>query len=221
MDVSGVLPGQGSSARPKPTEKTPRSSTEKNSGLGEYPGERPEWVESGTIKDVFALRLQIPIRHRFADLDKVDGKVDLERIVMGGLLILGAPGRGKTYAASAVAQELVGSRGYAAVWLDVCLLLMRLRASFKDGSKEKEPEIVEALIEAPLLILDDLGAEKASDYSMQSLYAILSQREAWFRPTIVTTNLSSEEILNAEPRIATRVMGFSKLVIRGADRRRA
>ena len=73
----------------------------------------------------------------------------------------------------------------------------------------------------PLLILDDLGAEKTTDWALQSLYIIINKRLSEELQTIITSNLSLDELRDKiGDRIASRIAGMCKIVkLTGRDRR--
>lgn len=78
-------------------------------------------------------------------------------------------------------------------------------------------------LDTPLLVLDDLGAEKTTPWALQSLYVILNKRGSELRQTIITSNLSLDEMSNElSDRIASRIKGMCKVVVmKGKDRRLA
>jgi DNA replication protein DnaC len=69
------------------------------------------------------------------------------------------------------------------------------------------------------LILDDLGAEKQTDFSAATLYAIIARRRNWQQLTIVTSNQTLEEINAWEPRLASRLAEFHPIRLPDIDRR--
>jgi len=164
---------------------------------------------------VEAIRDQLPLRYRFADETKnAEVAPDLGE---DGTLITGKNGRGKTHLAARIAIAKAETEAMNPVWVEVPILLARFRASFRQGSAETELDIVGEYDSPDLLILDDFGAEKATDYSMQSLYLILSRRINDLRPTVVTTNLTLAEIHAIEPRIASRLASFLNIHLDGRN----
>lgn len=79
---------------------------------------------------------------------------------------------------------------------------------------------VSALQHQPLLVLDDLGAEKPSDWTYLSLYRIIAYREANHKSLIVTSNFSLAEINKNDPRIASRLERFAGIELVGTSKRR-
>jgi len=144
-----------------------------------------------------------------------------------GLFITGPAGTGKTHLATALFRKNLGrtaflKNGYpelSATWASVPDVLLRLRATF-DG-EGRESDVTAELANVRLLVLDDLGAEKASEWTALALYTIISRRVNWMRPTIITSNLTLAEIDAADPRLASRLGGMTVLLLRGEDRRLA
>jgi DNA replication protein DnaC len=120
----------------------------------------------------------------------------------GWLYLFGPAGAGKSHLAAAVANS-AASRGVRTTYASVPRLLDFIRSGYKDGSAS---ERVEALQAAPLLILDDLGAEAAKRDTDELLFSLLNHRsrERANLPTVITSNIHPDDL---EPRIADRVYG--------------
>ncbi len=103
----------------------------------------------------------------------------------GWLLLTGSYGCGKTHLAAAVVNEQL-KRGSAALFVVVPDLLDHLRAGI--GNDDGVEERLVAVRDAPLLVLDDLGAEAATPWANEKLYRILNHRYNAGLPTVITTN---------------------------------
>ena len=136
--------------------------------------------------------------------------VDDEGPVPGALVLYGPVGTGKTYAALAACWELQ----VAPMFWPVVELLDALRPS--GGLPTLSP------LEQGLLVLDDLGAERATDWSGERLYALVNRRWMNEAPTVVTANVASPQELrdSVGARVYSRLADGATLVrMTGQDRR--
>jgi DNA replication protein DnaC len=111
------------------------------------------------------------------------------------LLIWGQPGNGKSHLAAAVCHE-IKERGKVPIFQTMSELLERIRSTFRQERKEQEAEIMAALQKCDLLVLDDLGAEKVTDWTLDVLFRIIDGRYRKKKPTLFTTNFSPTELLH-------------------------
>lgn len=110
-----------------------------------------------------------------------------------GLLFSGPVGAGKTFLASAVANALV-TGGVRVLFVVVPDLLDEIKGTYNQGSRYTELELLDAARGVEVLILDDLGAHNYTPWTVNKLYSILNYRLNEQLPTIITTNLSLEEL---------------------------
>lgn len=110
----------------------------------------------------------------------------------GWLLLQGGYGCGKTHLAAAAANAAV-ENGVSTLFLTVPDLLDTLRYAYSGPAGAFE-ERFEQVRRVPLLVLDDFGTQNATDWAKEKLFQILNYRYINHLPTIVTTNLSLEEI---------------------------
>ena len=120
------------------------------------------------------------------------------------LLFTGNRGSGKTHLAVAIGGELM-KRGEEVFFAFVPTLLDHLRKTYSPGSVIGFDELFEQIVNAPLLILDDLGAENSTSWAEEKLYQIIVHRHEAALPTIVTTASTVTELANTKPGIASRL----------------
>lgn len=109
------------------------------------------------------------------------------------LFITGDPGNGKSHLAAAIAKSLQ-ERGKTVVFQDTTELLRRIRKTFSRENKESEQEIMSSLLDCDLLIIDDLGAEKVTDWTAEVLFTIINGRYRKLLPTLITSNFRLSEL---------------------------
>ena len=176
----------------------------------------------------------IPPQYVGATVADVPGVADaLERLLTedhpGVLTLSGPPGTGKTRLAYALKLRALAEWGRVIdgerVVCDRCefhraaLLLKRLQGLCGESPADEGHEINRLATLGRLLLLDDLGAEKVTDFCKASFYCILAEREEWGRPTLVTTNLTAAELAERfDPRVASR-LAVNWIALRGKDRR--
>ena len=104
-----------------------------------------------------------------------------------GLLLMGPCGVGKTHLAVAALRELI-ARGHEGLFYDYRELLKEIQASYNPVSQTSEMEVLEPVLKAEVLLLDDLGASKPSPWVLETVGHILNVRYNEKRATILTTN---------------------------------
>lgn len=123
-----------------------------------------------------------------------------------GIIMLGKTGLGKTHLSLAIAGVVI-DKGYDVYYDSVQNIMDRLEKEHF-GKSYFDESINERLLESDLLILDDLGAEFSTQFTVASLYNILNTRINNDLPTIISTNLTMREIEEKyTQRIASRIVG--------------
>lgn len=132
------------------------------------------------------------------------------------LILLGGVGTGKTTQAFAAWCALVRHGVGRPAWVTTPDLLESLRPG-RDARVD-----LQRLQSADLLLLDDLAAERGSEWTVEVLYRLLDYRYAWELPTIITSNVPPPQITERlGERIASRIAGMGRtVVLEGPDHRR-
>jgi DNA replication protein DnaC len=109
------------------------------------------------------------------------------------LMFWGNTGNGKTHLAAAIANELK-AYGKIVVFISMPDLLAKIKATFNKKNDESESQIMKALQKCDLLIIDDIAAEKASDWVQEIVFRIVDGRYKNTKPIFVTSNLEPKEL---------------------------
>lgn len=137
------------------------------------------------------------------------------------LLIIGPTGTGKTHLVCAMAMEF-RRRDISTEIVFSSDLFRSLRSSFNrvNPAEPTESQIIERLIRAPILICDDIGVQKQTEYVIEAWYNIIDTRARGCNPTVFTTNLSVKEISEyMSDRVASRLLSGIVVSLGGKDRR--
>lgn len=134
------------------------------------------------------------------------------------LLLMGDVGRGKTFLATAIANYLV-QHHKTAVYFTFPEFLDLLRRQHRDSAEENYGSNIRRLLESDLLILDDLGAEKLTEFVGQEFFNVLNQRINLRKPLVISTNLQLRDLEETyRGRIYSRLVGTSDvLMLKGDD----
>lgn len=111
-----------------------------------------------------------------------------------GLLLIGESGSGKTHLAVATMHELL-DKGHECLFFDYQNLLDRIRSGYDPASGAANREAYRAVLDVEVLVLDDLGAHRVTDWVEDTVTAIITHRCNQKKPLIATTNLPDEERL--------------------------
>lgn len=153
------------------------------------------------------------------------------------LYLSGPRGVGKTHLACSIANYLIENtepvlvRGVfdyfqmpiesMPLFVNVPELLMEIRDTQKKESETSEKKIIDRYSNVPVLIFDDIGVEKNSEWVFQTFYTLINKRYNEELITIITSNLTLEELAaKISDRIASRIAEMCKIIsLKGEDRR--
>ena len=125
-----------------------------------------------------------------------------------GLLFIGPSGIGKTHIAVSVLREVV-LKGIRGVYYDTRSLLSTLRSTYNPVTRASEAEVLDEVMGAELLVLDDLGAERLTDWVEETMHLVVNTRYNERRPTLFTTNyedVSEQEMDSLCVRVGYRLL---------------
>ena len=106
-----------------------------------------------------------------------------------GLLLTGNTGTGKTHLAVGMLRRLIEDKGIDGRFVETRELLDRLRNSYHDNAQETQEQILRPLWAADLVVMDDLGATRPTDWAFETLELVIGGFYNRQVTTIVTTNL--------------------------------
>lgn len=165
-------------------------------------------------------KLNIPKKYKNATFDKLEDALKYEK---GGFLLVGQNATGKTYTAYAILKFRILMRLCRSIkydlskkddmyFVDCQELFDTLRDSFNDSTISR-PDIIKKYSECDVLVLDDIGSEKVTEFTSGTLRRIINYREAHDKDTIMTTNYviaELDELLGTS--ITSRIKRMCKVV---------
>lgn len=100
-------------------------------------------------------------------------------------------------------------------------LLLEIRSAIDGRSNQTEREIINKYKDIPFLYIDDIGAEKTSEWSIQTFYIILNHRNNMMKPTFFSSNLDPSALAKKlSPRISSRICEMCQVIeLSGKDKR--
>ncbi len=149
-----------------------------------------------------------------------------------GLLFVGPCGVGKTHLSVAILETLISEKGARGRFVDETDLLRRLQYSYGPGSEESERELLQPLRDVDLLVWDDLGTSRSTEWVRETIRMVINHRYTYDKATIFSSNRaidsaprpSGEESLEERIglRLYSRILEMCNIVrVDGPDARRS
>lgn len=139
-----------------------------------------------------------------------------------GLYLWGDCGVGKTHQAYAIGNYLEKEMKIRCMFYDVPSLLRFIREDYSKGGNDGEESNLDSILNfTGVLIIDDFGTDKSSDWTDEVLYAIINERYNRVYPTIFTSNLKPADLVpKYGDRLVSRIVGCTDIAeIIGEDKR--
>jgi DNA replication protein DnaC len=115
-----------------------------------------------------------------------------------GLLFVGSVGVGKTHLAVGIIKDLIREKGIHCLFCDYRELLKSIQNSYNPSVQATEMEILRPIFEAEVLVLDELGAVRSTEWVFDTVNYVLNSRYNDNKTTIITTNFPDGQETNAE-----------------------
>ena len=130
----------------------------------------------------------------------------------GNLLFSGATGLGKTFLSACIARQ-VADRGFSVVYETAIRLFQDFETEKFGAPQEEQGSLTRKYLACDLLIIDDLGTEMTTQFTVSALYHVINTRMMAGRATIISTNLMPDTFdKRYSPQIASRVIGGYRLI---------
>ncbi len=156
-----------------------------------------------TLVDHLRSGARIPPRYGRCELANFEQETDSQReawrsarvfvdafpVVDKGLLLHGPQGVGKTHLAVGILKEVIRSKGARGYFFETRELLRLVRDTYNQSVEETEMDVLRPVLEADMLVLDDLGAERTSEWVQETLGLVVNTRYNARRATVFTSNL--------------------------------
>lgn len=155
------------------------------------------------VVDRLLVEARIPSRYARCELSNFEHDADSQReayrratrfvsafpVIDKGLLLYGHNGVGKTHLAIGILKEVIRLKGARGYFFETRELLRLVRDTYNRSVEETEMDVLGPVLEADLLVLDDLGAERTSEWVQETLGLVVNTRYNARRATIFTSNL--------------------------------
>ncbi len=161
----------------------------------------------------------IPPKYRNQEFEN---KKILDKLLYKSVFITGSSGTGKTMLMATLAKRYL-REGKKIKWINFPAFIMIIQSMFRTNHKDEDPYdyAKEIATSEDILAIDDLGAEKLTEFVRQIMYYIINEREQRQLPTLITSNFSLKKIDEMiDSRISSRITGMCQSIqLSGRDKR--
>ena len=193
-----------------------------------------DWCKAVQVSPNFALQKGVGLRHCQSTVESYVGDSEAQQVkdwakgsCTDNLLIQSdKAGNGKTHLAVAsmrlFASNFAESRREkpTVYFASFSELMADIRSTFGKDSRVSDKDIIDFLCGLDCLVIDDIGAEKVTDFAQQTLYIVLNRRYDDMKPTIMTTNMNSQEVTASYGgRMLSRMVSGKIVSVKGIDNR--
>lgn len=156
---------------------------------------------------------------KFRDIEFDDKKM-IENLLRQSVFITGGVGTGKTTLMATLIKKYIWQE-IPVRWINFPAFIMKLQNMFKDDTEKPYEYAEEVATSSTVLAIDDLGAEKLTEFVRQIIYYIVNEREQRQLPLLITSNFDLKKIDEMiDTRISSRIMGICKIIkLSGRDKR--
>jgi DNA replication protein DnaC len=186
-------------------------------------------IKNRTVSpDKYLVKIGVGKRHSVCNLENYDGNehcVVTKKICKSFneniLIQSNNVGNGKTHLAAGILLKFGLVNASTHKFINFSNLMLDIKSTFdKRYSDYGEDEVIKKYCGYGMLVIDDIGAEKSSEYAVSILYIILNNRYESELPTVATTNMSGNEIINQYgKRVLSRLRSGYLITLETKDRR--
>lgn len=117
-----------------------------------------------------------------------------EKPTGAGLILAGRPGTGKTHLACALAAHAIHEKDMSPIFVTASKMIRKIRETYRRDAEHTEQEVINHLRDADLLVIDEVGIQRGTESEEHLLFEVINERNAFFKPTVLISNLNAAEM---------------------------